>query len=92
METPDKEIATPEFKETYGMLIENIPEKEPYHKRIYYPIYLFRRFIYMCVIVLFFEYPLFQIWTIILTTVPVFQSVRRRCYCTWRSSGPLKGG
>lgn len=71
MEKPDEEIAKPDFKETYGILIENISVEQPHHKRIYYPIYLSRRFFYMCTIVLFSSHALLQISFIILTTILV---------------------
>ena len=73
IETLDEDIEKAEYKQNFGILVENIPLKDRYIKRLYYPFYIFRRFVYMCVIVLFAKYPMFQLWFLtIVTILPVY--------------------
>jgi hypothetical protein len=72
-----KESEYKEFKATYGIIMENIiPDennklkvKPNFTKKVYYFLYLFRCLIYMIIIILFYKYPMFQLYSIIFITI-----------------------
>jgi hypothetical protein len=80
IETSEQQIATTEFKETYGILVESILPTHPYLKRIYYPLYLFRRFTFMCIIALIPDYLIVQVSLVIGISIPVLVNVMSRSF------------
>ena len=51
IETSDRRIEKPAFKERYGSLIEELDLKRDYFCRYYYPIYMIRRTFYAIALV-----------------------------------------
>jgi len=70
-EYPKEELCSDAFKDRYGTIIEEIEEGK-YSKRIFYPVYLIIRIIYVLILVTLLDYPILQlILSILFVLFPV---------------------
>ena len=73
MELANENFEKHEFKDEYGILIENINLDKEAIARSYYPFFLIRRLLYSVIITLLYDYPKIQLILIMsILIIPVF--------------------
>ena len=71
VETPNELVEQPEFKESYGTIVEEVKICDPTSKQ-YYAIYLIRRIVYAFLLISLSDYPTVQLClTPVITIMPV---------------------
>lgn len=72
IETSNDEMGEDEFKERFGTIVEEIDYERSFWCKAYYPLFLFRRFIYAIILVFLSDYPISQLYlSLVLTILPV---------------------
>jgi hypothetical protein len=61
---PPKLVKRPKFQGKYGMLTEDFFVKRTLYQRAYYPLFVFQRLLITAVLIMFYDYPLYQIYVI----------------------------
>jgi hypothetical protein len=92
LERDSEKLEKDTFIEKYGTLTEEIDVTTAIYGKAYYGVFMLRRLLYACILVIFHASPYVQLYVclFLLTSPVLFFGLTRRCSCTCSVCGPSK--